>query len=79
MDPVVFEILQILKFTFRQDRLEFTKHLIYQEEELETVDLTPAEIDRLMARGEVRELEFLVHASYDDTRKPPSHSPDPPI
>ncbi|KAJ7737611.1 hypothetical protein DFH07DRAFT_752988, partial [Mycena maculata] len=59
----MFEMLQILKFIYRQDRLNFCEDLIPTEGELSVIDIDPQVIDELLAAGQTWELVVLNHAA----------------
>ncbi|KAJ6626190.1 hypothetical protein B0H10DRAFT_1781918, partial [Mycena sp. CBHHK59/15] len=61
--PVVVEILQLLKFMFRNDHLDFTKGLLSTEEELSVIDVSPDVIDELLSAGRIEELMALIDSS----------------
>lgn len=62
------EILQLLKYTFRQDRLSFTEDLVCSEEELSVIDFPKDRVEELFASGKIEELQSLIDASWSDTR-----------
>jgi hypothetical protein len=60
----MMEMLQVLKFIYRGDRLSFTENLLSSEFELSILDIEPQVIDRLMAEGRIDELCELVDESW---------------
>ncbi|KAJ2918846.1 hypothetical protein MD484_g1605, partial [Candolleomyces efflorescens] len=64
LSPLMMEMLQILKFIYRGDRLSFTEDLLSSEFELSILDIEPQVIDRLMAEGKIDELCELVDESW---------------
>ncbi|KAG1895161.1 uncharacterized protein F5891DRAFT_897741, partial [Suillus fuscotomentosus] len=61
LSPTVLEALQILKFTYKQDRLNFTSHLVAEEEDY-TISgpVSRNAIDELMAAGKLDEIAQLL-------------------
>ena len=67
LSPVMMEILQILKFIYRNDRLSFTEDLISTEQELSVIDVSADVVKDLLSRSKVDELVALVESSLDGT------------
>jgi hypothetical protein len=65
LSPVMMEILQILKFIYRNDRLSFTEDFISTEQELSVIDVSADVVKDLLSRGKVDELVALVESSLD--------------
>ncbi|KAJ3804706.1 hypothetical protein EV368DRAFT_50970, partial [Lentinula lateritia] len=63
LSPIKMEVLQILKYIFRNDRLNFTEDLICTEAELMVADIPPMTIDFLMANRHANELESMIESS----------------
>ena len=61
----MMEILQILKFIYRNDRLTFTEDLISTEQELSVIDISADVVKDLLSRGKIDELIALVESSLD--------------
>lgn len=61
------EILQLLKYTFRQDRFSFTEDLLCSEKELSVIDIPKDRIEELFASGKIKELQALIDASWGDS------------
>lgn len=57
------EMLQILKYRFRKERLSFTDDLISNERELSVTDVPAEKIAELLAEGRIDELTDLLVAS----------------
>ncbi|KAJ7458159.1 hypothetical protein FB451DRAFT_981282, partial [Mycena latifolia] len=55
MSPTVMEMLQILKFIYRNGRISFT-HWVATEEELSVIDVDPGVLEELLATGKMKEL-----------------------
>ncbi|KAG1843602.1 hypothetical protein DFJ58DRAFT_665201, partial [Suillus subalutaceus] len=55
--PITLEALQVLKFIYKQDRLNFTEDLVADERDY-TISghVTPRAADELMPAGNLREL-----------------------
>lgn len=49
--------LQVLKFSFRQDRLSFTSHFIADEEEFRIDKISPDVVRELLLAGKIEELK----------------------
>jgi hypothetical protein len=58
------EILQILKYIFRNDRLNFTESLLCTEEELSVIDVSPSVLNELLATGNIDRLAELLDSSW---------------
>jgi hypothetical protein len=59
------EELQMLKFGYRKDRLNFTDNLICTEHELSILDVSPETVRDLMSRGEIDELNTYISESWE--------------
>ncbi|TEB27309.1 hypothetical protein FA13DRAFT_1634742, partial [Coprinellus micaceus] len=64
MLPLMMEILQILKFIYRVDRLTFTDNLLSTPFEQSILDIDPEKINALMAGGKIDELCSLVNKAW---------------
>ncbi|KAJ6538758.1 hypothetical protein B0H10DRAFT_1826864, partial [Mycena sp. CBHHK59/15] len=64
MSSRMIEMLQILKFIYRQDRISFCDDLVATEAELSVIDVDPEVITALLASGRAEELEQLVNSSW---------------
>src|SRR5258708_35656178 len=61
ISPTMLEALQILKFIYNQDRLNFTEDLVADERDyMISVPVTPRAVDELMAAGKFGELDELL-------------------
>lgn len=60
----MMEMLQILKFSYRQHRLRFCDGLVATEAELSVIDVDPELIDGLLSTGRTQELKDLVNSSW---------------
>ena len=67
----MLEILQILKYSIRQERLSFTDSYIANEAERTAVPLTP-EVSVLISEGKIDELLSLI--ACDNVQQPASVS-----
>jgi hypothetical protein len=57
----MLEALQILKFTYKQDRLNFTEDLVADERDYAiSGPVTPRAVDELVAAGKLPELDELL-------------------
>ena len=65
LEPVTMEILQILKFLFCSERLDFNYQWISRDEELSAADVTPDVIDNLLATHRVDDLLALMSESQE--------------
>jgi hypothetical protein len=59
------EILQVLKYIFRNDRLSFTEDLLCTEEELSVVDIPWEKVEELLSMGKIDELKDLLDSSWE--------------
>ena len=68
LSPKLMEYLQILKYVFREDRLNMTDGLLAREEELEAMDIDPSLYDELLTSGRYEELVDVIdsHVEYTD-------------
>lgn len=64
MSPLMMEMLQIMKFIYRSERLSFTDNLLSSEYELSILDIEPQVIDALMSEGKIDELVKLVDQAW---------------
>ncbi|KAJ6492756.1 hypothetical protein C8R47DRAFT_975538, partial [Mycena vitilis] len=64
LSPAVMEMLQILKFIFRQGRISFTDDLVATEKELSVIDLDPGVVEELLATGKIQQLVELLNESW---------------
>ena len=53
----MMEILQVLKFIYRSDRLNFTPDLVSTEQELSVIDVSVEVVKDLLSRGKVQDLD----------------------
>ena len=61
ISPTMLEALQILKFTYKQDRLNFTEDLVTDERDYTIFGpVTPRAVDELVAAGKLPELDKLL-------------------
>jgi hypothetical protein len=65
LSPVMMEVLQILEFIYRNDRLSFTDDLISTEQELSVIDVSADVVKDLLSQGKVDKLVALVESSLD--------------
>lgn len=62
----LLEALQVLKYSYKQDRLDFmTGYLAKEEDYAIEGELTPAAIEELLTLGKVDELSDLIHNSKE--------------
>ena len=59
------EILQVLKYIFRNDRLSFTDDLLCCEEELSVIDVPWETVEELLLMGKNNELKDLLDLSWE--------------
>ncbi|KAJ6607699.1 hypothetical protein B0H10DRAFT_1817515, partial [Mycena sp. CBHHK59/15] len=64
LSPHMIEMLQILKFIYRQDCIKFCDGLVATETELSIIDVDPKVVDALLVAGRTEELEELVNSSW---------------
>ncbi|CAA7265592.1 unnamed protein product [Cyclocybe aegerita] len=65
LSPLHMEQLQIMKFSYRNDRLNFTDHLLSSEEELSVLDMSVEVVESLLAGGKIEELNQYVNESWE--------------
>ncbi|THH30687.1 hypothetical protein EUX98_g3511 [Antrodiella citrinella] len=61
LSAALIETLQVLKFTFRQERLDFRDKWLDRETELVTIHVSDEEIEELMSQGKLSELMSLLN------------------
>ncbi|KIJ19762.1 hypothetical protein PAXINDRAFT_7043 [Paxillus involutus ATCC 200175] len=67
LSPTMLEALQIFKFTYKQEQLNFTMDLVAEEKDyMISGPITPKAVDELMAGGNLNELAQLF-ANEDDS------------
>ncbi|KZP23230.1 hypothetical protein FIBSPDRAFT_737826 [Athelia psychrophila] len=54
LSPIVMEMLQILKYRFRRDRISFTEDLVTDERELTVIDIPKEKIEELYPHGQIQ-------------------------
>ncbi|KAJ6631139.1 hypothetical protein B0H10DRAFT_1773392, partial [Mycena sp. CBHHK59/15] len=64
LSPRMIEMLQILKFIYRQDHIGFCDDLLATEAECSIIDVDPQVINAMLAAGRAEELEDLVNSSW---------------
>ncbi|KAF7971208.1 hypothetical protein HWV62_21904 [Athelia sp. TMB] len=64
LSPFTMEMLQILKYRFRAERLTFTDGLVSDTRELSVIDVPAEKIDELLAEGRISELKDMFIASW---------------
>ncbi|OBZ72686.1 putative AC transposase [Grifola frondosa] len=62
LDVATMEMLQVLKYSVREDRLSFTDDWIPNETEMLHVEVSPDEVDRLLSEGKIDELVALLES-----------------
>ncbi|KII92967.1 hypothetical protein PLICRDRAFT_103273 [Plicaturopsis crispa FD-325 SS-3] len=73
LSPVMMEMLQILKYSARSDRLDFANEWSAKEEELWVLDIDPSVLQDIMSRpGRMHELIDLLRESHEE---PPASTP----
>ena len=61
MSPKTMEVLQMLKYGFRQDRLDFSEGLVASEKELSDLEVSQSVVDTLLSEGRLDELVSLLN------------------
>jgi hypothetical protein len=65
LSPTVMEMLQILKFIYRNGRISFDQGWVATEEELSVIDVDPDVLEELLATGKIQELVDLLNTSWE--------------
>lgn len=65
LSPIMMEILQFLKFTYRRDRLSFFGDLVCTESELLIIDIPPDTIAHCIAHGDINTLKSYIQNATD--------------
>ena len=65
INHALMEVLQILKYFYRGERLDFTDCLLATEEECLMVDIPTLTLDELVKTGNIEGLQALIAASYN--------------
>lgn len=58
------EVLQISKYLYRSERLNFTSSLLATEKECEAIAVPPSTLAEMLRTGDIEGLESLVEACY---------------
>jgi hypothetical protein len=68
LSPTLLEVLQVLKFAYKQERLNFTDDLVAKEEDYQIEGpVTARVVEELMKAGKVDELGELIRNSNSQT------------
>ncbi|KAJ7123018.1 hypothetical protein C8R44DRAFT_621370, partial [Mycena epipterygia] len=67
LSPRVIEMLQILKFIYRQEQIKFCGDLVATEAKLSIIDIDLKVVDVLLAAGRMEELETLINSSWNNS------------
>lgn len=59
------EMLQILKFIYRNGRISFAQGWVATEEELSVIDVDPDVLEEPLATGKIQELVDLLNTSWE--------------
>jgi len=59
------EVMQMSKYSHRNERLDFTSGLLATEEECKAVDVPPSTLADLLRSGNVQALESLITRSHE--------------
>ncbi|KAG1874416.1 hypothetical protein F4604DRAFT_1582319, partial [Suillus subluteus] len=66
LSPATLEALQVLKFIYKQDHLNFTEDLVADEQDyMISRPVTPRAVDKLMAAGNLCKLDELLQNARD--------------
>lgn len=65
LSPIMMEMLQILKYILRNDRLTFTDDLVCTERELSVIDIAPDVLEDLLSQGKLDEFIELLDSSWN--------------
>ncbi len=58
------EVLQMSKYLYRSECLDFTSGLLATEEECSVIDVQPSTLAEMLRSGDIEGLESLILASY---------------
>lgn len=58
------EVLQMSKYLYRSERLNFTAGLLATEEECSVIDVPPSTLAEMLRLGDIEGLESLIVASH---------------
>ncbi|EAU93647.2 hypothetical protein CC1G_02877 [Coprinopsis cinerea okayama7 len=64
LSPAMMEVLQILKFNLKSERMSFEDQWVTREEELRVIDIDPDVLVELLAERDFDELTRLISVSY---------------
>ena len=62
--PEFMEVLQMCKYLYRSERLDFMSGLLATEEECSVIDVLPSTLAEMLRLGDIEGLESLILASY---------------
>ncbi|KAJ6576094.1 hypothetical protein DFH09DRAFT_915057, partial [Mycena vulgaris] len=65
ISPTVMEMLQILKFIYRNGRMTFTQGWVATEGELSVIDVDPGVVEELLTTGKIQQLVELLNSSWE--------------
>jgi hypothetical protein len=61
LNPALMEALQLLKYIYKQDRLDFTRDILAREEDYQIEgEVTERAVEELLASGKIEELRDLL-------------------
>ncbi|GLB45634.1 putative hAT family C-terminal dimerisation region [Lyophyllum shimeji] len=63
LSPVMMEILQMLKFMFRSERLDFNDNWVSREQDMVVADINPSVLEDMIAWRDISELDRLLAGS----------------
>jgi hypothetical protein len=58
------EVLQMIKYLYRSQRLDFTNGLLATEEECSVIDVPASTLANMLRSGNIERLESLIAASH---------------
>lgn len=65
MSATTMEILQVLKFNLKSERLDFRNRWVATEAELQALDIDPAVLTTLLANRDLDQLSDIISGVYD--------------
>lgn len=64
LSPEMMEMLQMLKFQFRSERLDFNNNWVSSEGELSVMDISPEVVEGMISEQRIADLDELIDSSF---------------
>ena len=64
LSPEMMEMLQMLKFQFRSERLDFNNNWVSSEGKLSVMDISPEVVEGMISEQRISDLDNLIDSSF---------------